>query len=1140
MGKKFLCIFFVALLSLAPIFLASRPVLAGTGAVTPTNGMAATLVLGQPDFTSSAAAITQTGMTAPYGVSVDPTTGKIFVANYSNNRVLRFASARSLANGAAAEAVLGQADFTHGQANRGGTTAANSLNQPYGLFVDSAGRLWVADAKNNRVLRFDNASTKANGADADGVLGQPDLTSSAFATTQSGMAFPYDLFVDSSGRLWESDSWNHRVLRFDNAAAKANGANADGVLGQVDFTSYTPATSQNRMYYPAGLFVDWHGRLWVGDYYNNRVLRFDNAAAKTDGGDADGVLGQADFTSSISACTQGGMALPIGISGDLGGRLYVADSHNNRVLIYKGAAGLPNGANAQHGLGQTNFTTCTSNTGGVSATSLDTPTGVFFDPAASILWVTDLYNSRVLMYGNTAQAATLVLGQHDFTTFDMATNQTGMKQPYGVSVDPTTGKVFGADYANNRVLRFASVTALANGAAAEAVLGQADFIHNFDNRGGPVAANSMYFPFGLSVDSAGRLWVADTSNHRVLRFDNASAKGNGADADGVLGQVDLTHNTSAIGQSGMYIPVSVFADSSGRLWVADNGNGRVLRFDNAAAKPGGGNADGVLGQGNYTSKFCAITQNGMCGPSGVFVDLAGRLWVADNGNNRVLRFEGAAAKANGAAADGVLGRPNFTSYSSACTQGEMYHPGGISGDLAGRLYVADVNNNRVLIYQGAAGLANGANAQQVLGQPNFSTCTSNTGGVSAASLSTPESVFFDTATNVLWVTDWSNNRMLMYGNLYPAATLVLGQPGFTSNATATTQSGMYTPYSVKADPTTGKVFVADASNHRVQRFASAGALANGAAAEAVLGQADFTHGQANRGGTTAANSMNQPFGLFVDTAGRLWVADVSNNRVLRFDHAAAKANGAAADGVLGQPDFASSASATSQSGMNLPVDVFVDASGRLWAADYGNNRVLRFDNAAAKPDGANADSVLGQEDFTSSSYATTQDGMYAPAGLFVDWNGRLWVSDNWNHRVLRFDNAAAKNMGADADGVLGQADFTSNSTVCTQGKMYLPVGVSGDPAGRLYVADGDHHRVLIYEDAAGLPDGANALHVLGQPDFTTCNPNTGGLSVASLKNPTSVSFDPAVNVLWVADWQNSRVLMYGTAQFRMFLPMLKK
>ena len=372
-----------------------------------------------------------------------------------------------------------------------------------------------------------------------------------------------------------------------------------------------------------------------------------------------------------------------------------------------------------------------------------------------------------------------------------------------------------------------------------------------------------------------------------------------------------------------------------------------------------------------------------------------------------------------------------------------------------------------------------------------------------------------------------------------SADLVLGQVDFFSNSSATTKTGMNEPGAVAVDPISRKVFVADRNNHRVLRFASVTALVDGVAAEGVLGQADFNHGLANRGGAVAANTMNSPFGVHVDSAGRLWVADDFNHRVLRFDNAATKANGANADGVLGQLDFNHDGFATTKSGMNTPTHVFVTQDGQLWVAEYGNNRVLRFDNAASKANGSDADGVLGQPNFTTNTSATTKNGMMGPVAVFVDFSGRLWVADHENHRVLRFDAVGSKPDGANADGVLGQVDFTSKAISCTQSSMNYPRGVSGDFDGRLYVSDGNNNRVLVFLHAAGLSYGANADLVLGQTDFTTCTPNTGGISASTLYRPSRIFYDLPTRVLWVADRLNHRVLMYGVLKFSVYLPVMK-
>ena len=235
------------------------------------------------------------------------------------------------------------------------------------------------------------------------------------------------------------------------------------------------------------------------------------------------------------------------------------------------------------------------------------------------------------------------------------------------------------------------------------------------------------------------------------------------------------------------------------------------------------------------------------------------------------------------------------------------------------------------------------------------------------------------------------------------ASLVLGQPDFTSKALATTASGMNYPTDLAVDPTSGKVFVADHYNHRVLRFASSAALTSGIAAEGVLGQPDFTSYALII--PPNARGMSAPTGVAVDTAGRLWVADYNNSRVLRFDSAAGAPLALPADGVLGQPDFTSYASTTTASTMHNPTGVAVDSAGRLWVADEGNSRVLRFDGASGKPNGAPADGVLGQPDFTSRTQATTASGMNLPTGVAVDIDGYLWVVDYFNNRVLRFDSA---------------------------------------------------------------------------------------------------------------------------------------
>lgn len=365
----------------------------------------------------------------------------------------------------------------------------------------------------------------------------------------------------------------------------------------------------------------------------------------------------------------------------------------------------------------------------------------------------------------TFQSADIILGQANFTSGGFAAPPTGasMRAPAGIAIDPATGKVFVADQFNNRVLRFSSAAAMASGSNAEAVFGQPNFSGSTPNQGGAASASTLAIPSSVAIDSSGTLWVAD-GNNRVLGYLVAASLGNNPPADRVLGQADFTTTASGLTASTLNLPRGVWVDSEGNLWVADMGNHRVLRYDNVAAKVNGAAADGVLGQGNFTSGAAATSVVGMSLPIAVHVNGGGTLWVADSSNRRVLRFANAAAKANGAAADGVLGQAVFTTATPATSQTGMNGPAGILTDADGSLYVCEVVNNRVSIFDGASGLPNGAPANAVLGQPNFTTSTPAT---TAQGMNNPIASALDSIGR-LWVADSNNSRVLRFSPIIPA------------------------------------------------------------------------------------------------------------------------------------------------------------------------------------------------------------------------------------------------------------------------------------------------------------------------------------------------------------------------------------
>jgi len=336
--------------------------------------------------------------------------------------------------------------------------------------------------------------------------------------------------------------------------------------------------------------------------------------------------------------------------------------------------------------------------------------------------------------------------------------------------------------------------------------------------------------------------------------------------------------------------------------------------------------------------------------------------------------------------------------------------------------------------------------------------------------------------------------MAQFAN-FPAADRVLGAPNFTTPGTGSDDAtGLDYPAGVAVDPTSGKIFVASGGQNRVLRYANLAALANGANAEAALGQPDLTTTTIG----TSQTKMKSPYGVFVDGQGRLWVADTFNHRVLMFEGAATLSSGAPADLVLGQSTFVTDATAAGGSGMNTPVAVHVDADDDLWVADYFNRRVIGFLNVSSANNGDNAGCVIGQPDFMTTSPGSTDAKLTTPAGVVVDGSGSLWVSDQSNARVLRFDNAGSLPFGSVAAGVLGQTDFTSNTPGLGAQKFASPQGLAFDTAGNLLVTDLTNNRVLVFRNGANAANGAAAIAVIGQADFAS---NTASISSRQLNGP---------------------------------------
>jgi sugar lactone lactonase YvrE len=724
--------------------------------------------------------------------------------------------------------------------------------------------------------------------------------------------------------------------------------------------------------------------------------------------------------------------------------------------------------------GPTGFTTDLCNNGGsVSRNYLCDPTGAVWDEQGN-LYITDGGNGRVLEYDSpltTDHVPDRVFGKPDFTTG---------QDPSGPGLCPAptasllcfpgglaldaAGNLYVVDSGNHRVLRYNAP--LTTDAVADAVYGQPNFVSDTCNNGG-ISATTLCSPSDVAVDGAGRLFIADFSNGRVLGY---LADGN-TTADTVLGKPNFT-TSSGNGPTAslMYDPAGVGVDSDGRLYVADYHNARVLIFE--APMSSDSIADHVIGQPDFTTASCAVLDpSTTCLVNRVTIDDAGNLFVSEWWRKAVLVYN--RPLETDLVADGIIGKSNYGNFYS-CNENDIIsaasicHPQGVGIGPGDTLTVADGGNDRVLLY--TVPTATDLVADRAIGQPDVwigSSC--NAGGISAGSLCVPYDAAVDGDGNV-YISDLNNNRVLGY--LSPLTTdyiadLVFGQNGsFTSSAfLPPTATTLGSPTGVAVDGV-GNLYVSDALNNRILVFFDP--FSTDATADHVFGQPNFTSGTANNGGISAS-SLWSPQGLRVDAAGNVFVVDLGNHRALAYS--SPLTTDKVADRVFGQPNFTTLGCNTGGVGaatLCFPQGLAVDLTGALYVGDENNARVVRYDSALTSD--SVADAVMGQPDFVSTTCnngGVDADALCRPTGVTVDGT-EVYIADRANHRVLR---GTGFGTPVQVFGQLGSFTTTSFNTGGESARtLNTPRFVNTDALGRLYVADSANHRVLVFDTSAD-PDG---------------------------------------------------------------------
>jgi uncharacterized protein (TIGR03437 family) len=582
--------------------------------------------------------------------------------------------------------------------------------------------------------------------------------------------------------------------------------------------------------------------------------------------------------------------------------------------------------------------------------------------------------------------------------------------------------------------------------------------------GGPATQAFVSILEGVCADSAGNVYLADADDNRIRMINPAGIISTFAGA-GVAGYAG---DGGPATQAYLRAPYGIRFDSGGNLFIADLGNNAIRRVA----------TDGTM----------STVADNLASPRNLAFGSDGSLYVSEFSANRVSRVN-ADGTTKPVAGNGTGG---FSGDGGPATAASLNGPAGIVFDIAGSLYIADSGNARV---------------RKVTPDGSISTVAGegSTGGAATLPFSEPTGVTADPAGNV-YVTnvdlphtirmdpDGSLRQLPGYGRdvffspagnlllageqhlqtLYPDGTFtdVLDQSTYTFGDGGPANQARFESVTAIAIDGQGQVTVADAAFRRIRQVALNGVInalpvsdyvtdpqslafnAAGAFYVADGGSILISNGGAEPA-VFAPNLVN-PEGLTFDTGGTLYFTNA--NSLFR------------ADGQTPPTPIAGP--------FGAPAGLAMDSAGDLYVADAGTNRILEvFANGTETViAGTGASGYSGD-----LGYANTAR-LAAPAGVWMDPSGLLWIADTGNNVIRTVDTNGIIQTVAGT----GAGGFSGDGGPATEALLSSPTGVVEDSSGNIYVADSGNRRVReLTVGASGGPSPNGIVTVTHSATFKT-------------------------------------------------------
>jgi sugar lactone lactonase YvrE len=621
---------------------------------------------------------------------------------------------------------------------------------------------------------------------------------------------------------------------------------------------------------PTGVAVDANGVLYIADTENHTIRKITTTGVVTTLAGNAGTAGSTDGTDNAARFNN-----PFAVAVDSAGNVYVADYGNDTVRKITSAGVVTTLAGTANSPGSVNATG--------SAARFNCPSGIAVDANGNV-YVADYGNHTIRKITSAGAVTTLAGTANSPGSTDGTGGAARFKNPNGVAVD-TSGNIYVADMSNHVIRKITKAGVVTTLAGTAASLGSAN---------GTGTEARFNYPTGVSVDRSGNVFVADWNNSTVRKINLEGLVTTLAGTVASIGSADGTGSAARF-----YKPSGVAADGFGNVFIADAQNSTVRKINSRGvvttlAGTAGAVAakDGIGGAARFNT------------PSGVALDSAGNVYVADAHNSTIRKVASSGEVTTLAGAAGSVGSADGTSSTA-----RFNYPIGVALDSSGNLYVADREAHTIRKISSAGVVTTLAGKAGSLG------IVDGTG--SAARFNYPSGVAVDNNGNV-YVADKDNHTIRKITSSGVVTTLA-GLACAPDAADRTRSAARFNKPSGVAVDGNGNLYVADTGNQTIRKITSNGVVTTLAGTAGSRGSTD---------GTGSAARFDGPTSIAVDARGDVYVADANNKTIRKITSGGVVTTLAGAVGSTNATDGTGSAAH-----FNRPVAVAVTPSGQLVVAD---------------------------------------------------------------------------------------------------------------------------------------------------------------------------------------------------------------